>query len=257
MDTLIHVGDIIAKGTRAGSKEVLDYVAQHNTVGVRGNHDQKVIEWRGWQEWIATFEGGSEWMERAEKKWRKKHGEFQGEEEEITVLRKGIDPGEIDLLDEDDGDTVDAAGKKKDQRKLDKKFRALIPSHWKIFSEHYFLARDLTPAHYTYLLSLPLILHIPSEHAFVVHAGMLPYDITKRIDGARQPLARVPRVRHGDGSVEEMREKQEVGVLEMIPQNGEPWALLNMRNVLHDHSIIRFVFYRCFHTITLLTRTTL
>ena len=74
------------------------------------------------------------------------------------MLRKGIDPGEIDLLEENDGDTVDAAGKKKDQRKLDKKFRALIPSHWKIFSEHYFLARDLTPAHYTYLLSLPLTL---------------------------------------------------------------------------------------------------
>lgn len=180
-------------------------------------------------------------MERVEKKWKKKHGEFKGEEEEIAVLRKGIDPEEIDLLEEEDDDTVDATGKKKDQRKLDKKFRALIPSHWKLFSEHYFLARDLTSAHYTYLLSLPLILHIPSEHAFVVHAGMLPYDITKRIDGARQPLARVPRVRHGDGSVGEMREKQEVGVLERVPQNGEPWALLNMRNVLHDHSIIRFV----------------
>ncbi|VDC04774.1 unnamed protein product [Peniophora sp. CBMAI 1063] len=230
-DTLIHVGDLIAKGTRVGSSQVLDYVVEHNTVGVRGNHDQKVIEWRGWQEWIVGFQDGKEWIEREEGRWRRKHGEFVGEEDEVKALRKGIEAAEIELLDDD----VSAASKK-EQRKQDKKFRALIPSDWKIFSEHYFLARDLTPAHYDYLRSLPLILHIPSEHAFVVHAGMLPYDITKKIDGNRQPLARLPRVRGGD--VGEMREKQEVGVLERVPQNGEPWALLNMRNVLHDHSII-------------------
>ncbi|KZV68290.1 Metallo-dependent phosphatase [Peniophora sp. CONT] len=239
-DTLIHVGDLIAKGTRAGSSQVLDYVVEHDTIGVRGNHDQKVIEWRGWQEWIGAFDGGKEWMEKIEKRWKRKHGEFVGEEDESKELRKGVDPEEVEGMEAEDEDEVDAAGKKqrKERRKRDKKFWSLVPSSWKIFSEHYLLARDLTSKHYDYLRSLPLILHIPSEHAFVVHAGMMPYDITKKIDGPRQPLARIPRVHGGAGSVDEIREKQEVGVLERVPQNNDPWALINMRNVLHDHSII-------------------
>lgn len=54
-DTLIHVGDLIAKGTR--NSEVLDWFETRNILGVRGNHDQPVIQWRAWMEWA----GGKNW----------------------------------------------------------------------------------------------------------------------------------------------------------------------------------------------------
>lgn len=61
IDTLIHVGDIVAKGPR--SMEVLARMAYQNVTGVRGNHDQKVIEWRGFIDWVKTQDGGSRWFD--------------------------------------------------------------------------------------------------------------------------------------------------------------------------------------------------
>jgi predicted phosphodiesterase len=56
-DTLIHVGDLVAKGSR--HSDVLDWFQEHNVLGVRGNHDQPVIQWRAWMEWT----GGYSWEE--------------------------------------------------------------------------------------------------------------------------------------------------------------------------------------------------
>ena len=39
-DTLIHVGDLVAKGEN--HIEVLDWMIENNIQGVRGNHDQPV-----------------------------------------------------------------------------------------------------------------------------------------------------------------------------------------------------------------------
>lgn len=41
-------------------------MTKHNITGVRGNHDQKVVEWRGWIHWIEKQKGGKEWLEEAE-----------------------------------------------------------------------------------------------------------------------------------------------------------------------------------------------
>jgi hypothetical protein len=41
-------------------------MAKHNITGVRGNHDQKVVEWRGWIHWIEKQKGGKEWLKKAE-----------------------------------------------------------------------------------------------------------------------------------------------------------------------------------------------
>ena len=67
-DLLIHVGDIVAKGPHVGSMSVLSYMSTHNITGVRGNHDEKVIEWRGWIDWVESHEGGVEWLMNLEKK---------------------------------------------------------------------------------------------------------------------------------------------------------------------------------------------
>jgi predicted phosphodiesterase len=58
-DALIHLGDITAKGPLAGSFSVLSFLNKYNITGVRGNHDQKVIEWRAWLDWINGLEAGA------------------------------------------------------------------------------------------------------------------------------------------------------------------------------------------------------
>src|SRR6267154_2461092 len=68
MNTLIHVGDIITKGTHKGSLAVLEYMATNNITGVRGNHEQKVIEWRAWMEWIRELDGGQRWLAEVEER---------------------------------------------------------------------------------------------------------------------------------------------------------------------------------------------
>lgn len=54
-DTLIHVGDLVAKGHH--SIDVLNWMQERNIIGVRGNHDQPVVQWRAWMEWA----GGNGW----------------------------------------------------------------------------------------------------------------------------------------------------------------------------------------------------
>lgn len=54
-DTLIPAGDFLTKSTDEGSLAVLSFLAAHNASAVRGNHDQPVVEWRAWQEWIDSL----------------------------------------------------------------------------------------------------------------------------------------------------------------------------------------------------------
>jgi predicted phosphodiesterase len=66
-DVFIHVGDIITKGPHKDSMSLLTYLASNNITGVRGNNDQKVVEWRGWLNWITSLPGGKCWLDRLEK----------------------------------------------------------------------------------------------------------------------------------------------------------------------------------------------
>lgn len=64
-DTLVHAGDIIVKGPH--SQRVLQELIQMGALGVRGNQDQKVVEWRGWIQWVLEQEGGKAWLAEMEK----------------------------------------------------------------------------------------------------------------------------------------------------------------------------------------------
>jgi predicted phosphodiesterase len=64
-DTLVHVGDIIVKGPH--SRRVLQELILLGALGVRGNQDQKVVEWRGWIEWVLGHKGGKAWLKKMEK----------------------------------------------------------------------------------------------------------------------------------------------------------------------------------------------
>lgn len=226
---MIHVGDIIAKGPHEGSLAVLKYMATHNVTGVRGNHDQQVIEWRGWIDWIFSIPEGKAWLTRVERKWQK----AQEKQENLNSIS-----------------WVETEGSACSHE--DKKWWRRIPKGWVLFSDHYKIAKDMSETQFRYLLRLPLRLYIPSAHAYIIHAGLLPSDPRYSFeDIEKQPLAHVPSLPQrpiadeiGEDShsvssstktnkiIENLRNLQEMSLLTQIPQNIDPWVVLNMRSVV-------------------------
>jgi hypothetical protein len=49
-DALFHVGDLVSKSNVSESLAVVQYMRESGIKGVRGNHDQGVLEWRNWFE---------------------------------------------------------------------------------------------------------------------------------------------------------------------------------------------------------------
>jgi hypothetical protein len=211
-DVLVHVGDIMAKGGQQGSISVLSYMASNNVTGVRGNHDQKIIEWRGWISYIKTLPGGRRWLEGKYAKYIK--AEAEGVSPDIWV--------------------------KKEKKQDKSKWWSMVPRGWVLFGEHFKIAHAMTDAQYSYLVSLPITLYIPSAHTYVVHAGLLPSDPNYAFNHHRQPLAHVPsyppatkkgKSQSKNETVPILRELQELAILD-VPQNRVPWDILNIRSVL-------------------------
>ena len=87
----------------------------------------------------------------------------------------------------------------------------------------------MTKDQYKYLVDLPLALHIPSLHSFVVHAGMLPHNPLKSLEDPSQPLVAASET--DSATPDAARLKEELSLLRDIPQNTDPWTLINMRSV--------------------------
>ena len=219
-DTLIHVGDIVSKGRHDGSMAVLSYMTRNNITGVRGNHDQKVIEWKTWLNWIQGQKGGRRWLDDIHQKW-------------LVAENQGMDldtwlDGEVTI----------------DRTRWHKK----IPKGWRLFSDHYKVAYDMSNAEYEYLLSCPLSLYVPSAHTYVVHAGLLSSDPQRKSTHPRQPLSHIPILpsiltqdkEDSKDTLFKLRRLQELSILHDIPQNADPWVLLNMRAILRDNSVSRY-----------------
>lgn len=192
---------------------VLSYMTSNNITGVRGNHDQKVIEWRGWMDWIKGLPKGKQWLENLDTRWVE--AEAHGASSELWI--------------------------EKEKKKNKSRWWKTIPKGWTLFSDHYNLARAMSKAQYDYLLSLPLKLYIPSAHTFIVHGGLLSSNPRYPPDHARQPLARVPTlpldITKGkpmpkNDTIAVLRGIQELSLLNDVPQNKVPWTVLNLRNVL-------------------------
>lgn len=206
--------------------EVMNFMTSNNVTGVRGNHDQKVIEWRGWLEWIKERPRGKQWLESLEKHWESAHGNDKSLDVESWLQSHA----KSDLAE-------------------DRKWLRHVPKGWDLFSDHYKVARDLSIEQFQYLLHLPLRLYIPSAHAFIVHAGLLPSNPAYPMDNTEnQPLARIPAfpnrpadnigyendhpVSRNKDTIEGLRFLQEIALLTEIPQNTDPWVVLNMRSVV-------------------------
>ncbi|KAL5486315.1 hypothetical protein ACEPAI_7361 [Sanghuangporus weigelae] len=212
-DHLIHVGDIVAKGPLDGSLDVLAFMTKNNISGIRGNHDQMVIGWRAWIENVLSQSGGRYWLEKLEKKNEKERKAY------LKHLRKALKKGKGEVW-------------------------KRIPDDWEFMGDHYTVARTMNDEQSFYLRNLPLVMHIPRLHAFVVHAGLLPLDPRRSATSARQPLSRVPEDEDkGKGKkkdvVERLRVVQEEGILSDVPQNNDPWNVMNVRSILKDNSISR------------------
>ncbi|CUA68504.1 hypothetical protein RSOLAG22IIIB_03541 [Rhizoctonia solani] len=202
-DTLIHTGDVILKGPH--SRKVVQELIRINAWGVRGNQDQKVVEWRGWIDWVLSQDGGKQWLKKMEKR--------------------------ADALDKPT----------KDDYKRFKEAAAAkgwaIPKGWKFGDEIYRLARDLKAEEHQYLLSMPVALHIPSLHTIVVHAGLLPLDPRRKVISPRQPLSHPPKSHNQTEAA--LRNLQELALLTDIPQNTDPWTKMNLRTVLNNGKVSR------------------
>ncbi|KAI5118101.1 hypothetical protein M0805_005208 [Coniferiporia weirii] len=206
-DLLIHTGDIIAKSSIRNSLDVLSYMTEHNVTGVRGNHDQMVIEWRAWIERARAKPGGAAWLEKLERMKPKERKAYA------------------------------QAGKEEWQ---------VVPDGWALMDEHHRIARAMSPEQYAYLRALPLVLHAPRLHTFVVHAGLLPIDPHFSATSSRQPLAHIPGAstdptddRRAMRNVTRLRTAQEHALLVDVPQNMDAWVLLNMRSIRKDNTISR------------------
>ena len=92
--------------------------------------------------------------------------------------------------------------------------------------------RHLSASSYRYLINLPLILHLPSLHSFVVHAGLLPHDPLKALEDPSQPLLLADTTLNTSTTdLSSSRSSEELSIIRDVPQNTVPWNLINMRSV--------------------------
>ncbi|KAG8905655.1 hypothetical protein FRB99_008496 [Tulasnella sp. 403] len=197
-DMLIHLGDLVAKGPH--SNELVTRFASSNATGVRGNHDQQVIEWYAWFEWVKSFVGGEHWLQ--------------------SLMDRNLSTDQAKAM------------------KLWKVGRFRYSKDWEWAGDHFNIARNLSPSDYEYLASLPIVMHLPSLHTFMVHAGLLPLDPAHHIRWPNQPLAHAPPSypRDRNASSEELaqaRYDQELAILTEIEPNRDPFIKMNIRDV-HD-----------------------
>ncbi|KAG6851098.1 hypothetical protein H0H93_000978 [Arthromyces matolae] len=209
-DVLVQLGDFLTKGPHVGSMKTLDFMVSNNVTAVRGNHDQKVIEWRAWIQWIHTHPGGSRWLVETLAEW-----------------------------DAVDDQTLDEWLADQKRRKKHNLWWKKIPHGWTLFGPHFSIAHAMSEEQYNYLRNLPYIIHIPSAHAFVVHAGVLPSDPKFPYNDRRQPLMKVPQNpeccnndQNASETTQLLRNIQERGILTLVPQNAIPHNVLNIRSVL-------------------------
>ncbi|KAH9945386.1 uncharacterized protein BXZ73DRAFT_86878 [Epithele typhae] len=255
---------------------------------VRGNHDQMIVQWRAWRDWFEPLQlappspslfsrcfsapspstasydigkpvgTGSEFLALIEDEWLQDRttdptGAGSDVEEWIEVARK----------------RAHGTWRADWWKRIPRPGKGRTSKDWIMFGDHYWIARDMKADHAQFLFSLPLVIHVPSEHFFLVHAGLLPFDPRRPSTDKHQPLAHLPisgdddedysdmpkeaydyplldissqrdppPVRLDD-ETEELRVVQERSILHDVPQNRDPWTLLNLRGVRKNGKVTR------------------
>ena len=255
-DTLLHLGDIVTKGSLHGSLDVLSFLSSNGIQGVRGNQDQKVIEWRGWITWAVSRPGGAEFLLAAQASWEKAKKKGETLKSWNKQQRRRASEKTSSSL-SDDEELMD---------KNTSKWWHYVPSDWILLSDPYMIASEMTEMHYEYLISLPVRIHVPHAHLFLVHAGLLSHNPKYDYDHPSQPLSHIPTTSRiytygdrinalrdalnpvtgwmarlvlqnkdsyrGDVVEEIVREQQERAILDLA-LNKDPWVSMNLRSVRH------------------------
>ncbi|KAF8951991.1 hypothetical protein CPC16_003599 [Podila verticillata] len=146
-DQLILAGDLVAKGPE--SLQVVDKARALNALCVRGNHDDKVIRWRGYLDSLSPVQ--------------------------LTAL-------DLDSKSRPEVDNIDLLPEYDPERPELKPLAQMrsIPADLVQNSEHHRIAKAMTPEQYQYLVGCPLMLQLPKELSvrkvpvYVVHAGIDP-----------------------------------------------------------------------------------
>jgi Icc-related predicted phosphoesterase len=205
-DSLIHVGDLVTRATIHESIDVLSFMSSNRILGVRGNNDQKVIEWRAWMNWILSSPGGQEWLSVMDRRWPKLDGDKRLQRAE---LENWIETSKY------------ASWKK------------MVPAGWYPLGKHYRVARAMSPGLFEYLTSLPLVLYSQTGHMVFVHAGLLSSHPKLQASDPRQPLSHWPTM-DDQHDIAKLRNKQELAVLTEIPENKDPWTVTNIKSVTNE-----------------------
>lgn len=204
-DTLIHLGDLVTKATLSGSIDVLSFMTSNEILGVRGNNDQKVIQWRAWMDWILSRPGGREWLVAMDKQWPDLDGDHHA-----TELNDWVTTSKY------------------------AHWAKMVPEGWRPLGAHYRVAHAMSREHFDYLRSLPLMLHSPGGHLFVVHAGLLPFDPKLQASDPTQPLSHWPTTADDQGDIANLRNLQELAILADIPKNMDPSVVMSIRSVTDE-----------------------
>ncbi|RPD59965.1 Metallo-dependent phosphatase [Lentinus tigrinus ALCF2SS1-7] len=271
-----------------------------NLYAVRGNHDQMIVQWRAWREWFedlqlilpsaqsyprripplaslnsivphtssASYDAGppvgtgSQFLALIESEW---------------LRDRTNDPSGAGADAQEWADTMRkrAVGTWREEwwRRIPQPGKGRASKDFVMLGDHYWIARDMKPEHAEFLFSLPLVIHVPSEHFFLVHAGLLPSDPRHPANDERQPLAHPPLPgdddddvpRNGDedygypildasstqevfprlasldldDEVEELRVLQERALIQDVPHNRDPWVVLNIRGIRKRGKVTR------------------
>ncbi|KAF9967095.1 hypothetical protein BGZ70_000129 [Mortierella alpina] len=163
-DLLVLAGDLIAKGPQ--SLEVIDRARQLNAKCVRGNHEDKIIRWRGYLDSLSKTDREALIAENEDED-EPEYDQEDDQEDEIFLVETLFN----------NGSSLDDSMQRQRKRKSRK---PKVPSDLNQRSEHYTIARALTKDQYDYIRSCPLILTIPRELSVrnipvhIVHAGIDP-----------------------------------------------------------------------------------
>ncbi|KAG0692707.1 Metallo-dependent phosphatase-like protein [Suillus ampliporus] len=211
-DTLMHVGDLVTKAPVEDSLAVLSFMESNKILGVRGNNDQEVLEWRAWMDWIVSQPGGREWLREVDEHWS---------DYEPAAPEK-----------------ASAAFDSRPFLMKNPHWGSKVPKGWRPLGDHYQVARAMSREHYDYLCSLPLVLYAPAGHVFFVHGGLLAADPSRKSTHRKQPLSHWPSIKKRN-DIHAIRKAQELALLSEVPQNQDPWAVQNMRSVRRNGKVTR------------------
>lgn len=151
-------------------------------------------------DWIVSLPGGRDWLEDMDSDWSHIDGDEPNAEFDAWL------------------------------KKSHHGWKAYVPKGWTLLGKHYKIARDMSQEHYDYLRSLPLVLYTPAAHTYFVHAGLLAADPTRKLGDPKQPLSHWPTTANPEDH-HILRGLQELALLNEIPQNKDPWVLMNMRSL--------------------------